>query len=51
MFTAYYQENEDLPSMIGKYRLEQDAADAAAVKEQTLPQRVNPYWIWIEETE
>lgn len=50
MFVAFYLENEEIPSIIGKYRDRADAADAIAAKLEVTG-NVNPYWVWIEETE
>ena len=50
MFEAWYQENQELPTMIGKYRDRESATDACTAHEQTLVSRINPYWHWIEET-
>lgn len=48
MYVAFYLENGEIPSIVGKYWSAADAADAIAAKEQTVTP-VNPYWMWIEE--
>lgn len=50
MYVAFYRENGELSSMIGKYKTVEDAADAIEAKTEPLKD-VNPYWVWIEETE